>query len=320
MICLFCSNLRRKNFPSMQNKWASVPSYLDATSWAPNIAHSDTYWSVLLSWLDDQAWALDKPWREPSICLGPTELQLWQNTAKWVICFFLKKKKSSSHFWRLESRRSRGLHLTRKHSQDDSIRSFRREELSWQIIRKTPPLNTATVRFKLSRYKLRGHIPIIYTVWIVGILTDLWTVPDFFPDFTNMERGFYLKKEKKKEKKKTMILLPASEMHQLFLRIPRHSTSFISSWASVLITFLRFMKPHSGSVSLCYTGFWETFILSPPHCYSWDFQRGHHLWVPKWVLSLIQGSKAKSHYPSPREKTDLFPIQWVKRIGIVCLS
>lgn len=61
-----------------------------------------------------------------------------------------------------------------------------------------------------------------------------------------------------------MILLPASEMHQLFLRIPRHSTSFISSWASVLITFLRFMKPHSGSVSLCHTGFWETFILSPP--------------------------------------------------------
>lgn len=118
----------------------------------------------------------------------------------WFV-FFLKKKKSSSHFWRLESRRSRGLHLTRKHSQDDSIRSFRREELSWQIIRKTPPLNTATVRFKLSRYKLRGHIPIIYTVWIVGILTDLWTVPDFFPDFTNMERGFYLKKEKKKEKK-----------------------------------------------------------------------------------------------------------------------
>lgn len=60
-----------------------------------------------------------------------------------------------------------------------------------------------------------------------------------------------------------MILLPASEMHQLFLRIPRHSTSFVSSWASVLITFLRFMKPHSGSVSLCHTGFWETFILSP---------------------------------------------------------
>lgn len=152
-----------------------------------------------------------------------------------------------------------------------------------------------------------GHIPIIHTVWIVGILTGLWTVPDFFQTSPIWKEGFTLIEKK-------IVLLPASEMHQLFLRIPRHdSTSSVSSWASVLI---HFSEVHE--TSLCHTGLWETFIL-PPLLF-FDFQRAHHLWVPKWMLSLIQGREEESHYPSPREKTDLVPIQWDKRIWIVCLS
>lgn len=171
----------------------------------------------------------------------------------------LFKKKNSSHFWRLESRRSRGLHLTRKHSQDDSTRSFRREELSWQNIWKTPPLNTATVRFTLSRYELRGthpsHTYCLNCRHSKRLVESTW----LFPDLTNLERGVYLKKNKKP---KAMILLPASEMHQLFLRISRHSTSSASSWASVLI---HLSEVHETSLRWCLTlSHWPLRDVHPP--------------------------------------------------------
>lgn len=159
----------------------------------------------------------------------------------------------------------------------------------------------------------KGYIPIIHTIWIVSIPTGLWTVPDFFQTSPIWKEGFTLRKKK-------MILPPASEMHQLFLRIPRHdSTSSVSSWASVLV---HFSEVYDTSLRWCLTlSHWPLRdIHLPPHCYPWNFQRVHHLQVPKWVLSLIQGSEEESHYPSPREKTDLFPIQWDKGIWIVCLS
>lgn len=89
-----------------------------------------------------------------------------------------------------------------------------------------------------------GHIPIIHTVWIVDIPTSLL---------------------KKKKKKKTWS----------FSQLQRCISYFWQSLDMILqvlfplgllfsYTFLKFMKPHSGGVSLCHTGLWETFILPPP--------------------------------------------------------
>lgn len=59
-----------------------------------------------------------------------------------------------------------------------------------------------------------------------------------------------------------MILLPASEMHQLFLRISRHSTSSASSWASVLI---HFSEVHETSLRWCLTlSHWPLRDVHPP--------------------------------------------------------
>lgn len=102
-----------------------------------------------------------------------------------------------------------------------------------------------------------GQIPIIHTVWIVGIPTSLWTVPDFFQTSPIWKEGFTLIKKK-----------------WSFSQLQRCISYFWESLDMILqglfplgllfsYTFLKFMKPHSGG---CLTlSHWPlTDIHSPP--------------------------------------------------------
>lgn len=146
-----------------------------------------------------------------------------------------------------------------------------------------------------------GHIPIIHTVWIVGILTGLWTVPDFFQTSPIWKEGFTLLKKKKKN----MILPPAPEMHQLFLRIPRHdSTSSVSSWASVLI---HFSEVHETSLRWCLTlTHWPLRDIHPPppHCYSLTFKEPITCGCQSGCCPLFKAKKS-NHTTLPQERKQI---------------